>query len=159
MKESPDAADVGDRLIEVITNWVQQLIRMNALVAASSGLVSTDLHCLHLLYRGQPMTTGKLGEQVGLSAGAASRMIDRLESAGFVERVRDERDRRKVTVSVTASGLTRAGAAYGGLTARTGRDLEEFSGDEIAVLIRFVELSLRSVESEAGSLAATMSGN
>ncbi|WP_207892957.1 MarR family winged helix-turn-helix transcriptional regulator [Micromonospora sp. MW-13] len=145
--------ELTDRFIGAITDWVQQLIRMNTLVATDLGLIPTDLHCLHVLQQDGPMTTGKLGEHVGLSAGAASRMIDRLESAGFVTRARDVADRRKVTVATTPAGLERAGTAYGGLTERTRRDLASFTSDELQVIIRFVELSLRSVESEASALA------
>ncbi|SMX77816.1 DNA-binding transcriptional regulator, MarR family [Brevibacterium aurantiacum] len=154
METSSAGSAASDRLIDAITDWVQQLIRMNALVAAGSDLIPTDLHCLHVLQQTGPTTTGKLGEQVGLSAGAASRMIDRLESTGFVERSRDISDRRKVTVSATVSGLQRAGAAYGGLTARTRQDLEGFSASELDVLMRFVAQSVRSVEAAATSLAA-----
>ncbi|MFN3601916.1 MAG: MarR family winged helix-turn-helix transcriptional regulator [Dietzia sp.] len=154
MEESVESTGAADRLIDAITEWVQQLIRMNALVAADSGLVPTDLHCLHVLQQTGPTTAGKLGERVGLSAGAASRMIDRLEATGFVVRARDTTDRRRVTVSATDAGLQRAGSAYGGLTARTRKDLEGFSASELAVLTRFTEQSLRTVESAASNLAA-----
>lgn len=152
--ESAQAGETTDRFISVVTEWVQQLIRMNALVAAELNLVPTDLHCLHVLQHDQPMTTGKLGDQVGLSPGAASRMIDRLELAGLVVRTRDTSDRRKVTVTTTRAGLERAGAAYSGLSERTEQDLRSFSTEELQAIIRFVELSLHSVASEATALAA-----
>lgn len=154
MEESIGGRDESDRLIDTITEWVQQLIRMNALVAADLGLIPTDLHCLHVLRQLGPVTTGRLGEQVGISPGAASRMIDRLEANGFVQRARDAVDRRKVTVSATDVGLRRASAAYGELTARTRRDLDEFTASEMSVLTRFVRKSLGSVESAATGLAA-----
>lgn len=154
MESSRVEEDSTDRFIGAITDWVQQLVRMNTLVATELGLIPTDLHCLHVLQQDGPMTTGRLGEHVGLSAGAASRMIDRLESAGFVTRTRDVADRRKVTVATTLAGLERAGAAYGGLTERTRQDLASFAPDDVQMIIRFVELSLRSVESEASALAA-----
>ncbi len=145
--------ELTDRFIGVTTEWVQQLIRMNSLVAAELGLIPTDLHCLHVLQQRGPETSGTLGECVGLSAGAATRMIDRLESAGFVVRERGGADRRRVTVSATAEGLQRAGASYGGLTERTRADLADFTAEERQVIVRFVETSLRSVEAEATALA------
>lgn len=146
-------AELSDRVIGTITEWVQQLIRMNSLVAADFGLISTDLHCLHVLQQEGPTTTGKLGERVGLSAGAASRMIDRLETAQLVARSRDGADRRKVTVATTTAGLERASAAYGGLTERTREDLAAFTPEELQVIVRFVESSSRSVETETTALA------
>lgn len=150
----PAQADAvsADHFIRVVTEWVQQLVRMNSLVAAGLGITSTDLHCLHVLEQHGETTTGRLGARVGLSAGAASRMIDRLESAGFVTRRRDGTDRRKVTVAATPTGLERAGAYYDGLTRRTRADMARLKAEELQVVIRFVESSVRSVDAEAGRL-------
>ena len=147
-------AVAADRFIGDVTDWVQELVRMNALVASGLELTPTDLHCLHLLQQDGPTTTGRLGERVGLSAGAASRMVDRLEDAGFATRSRDAADRRKVSVAATAAGLRRAGAAYAGLTGRTLRDLAHFSAEDLEIINRFVSLSLQSVRAEADDLAA-----
>lgn len=154
MSSPPAPAEDADGLIGAITEWVQQLIRMNALVAAELQLVPTDLHCLHVLHQQGPMTTGKIGEHVGLSAGAATRMVDRLASAGFVTRTRSEDDRRVVAIAATPTGLERAGSAYGGLTERTHTDLASFTPEECRVIIRFVEASTHSVSAELRGVAA-----
>ena len=51
-----------------------------------------------------PMTVGELAERFGVSAPTASRTVTHLEERGWVRRVRDERDRRRHTIELTAKG-------------------------------------------------------
>ncbi|MGY2061680.1 MarR family winged helix-turn-helix transcriptional regulator, partial [Nocardia gipuzkoensis] len=75
-----------DTLLELLPDWLQQLIRTNSLVAARMGVIGTDFHCLHVLQQGGPTTPGALAARVGLTAGSATRMVDRLEAGGCVTR-------------------------------------------------------------------------
>ncbi|MCK2244781.1 MULTISPECIES: MarR family transcriptional regulator [unclassified Crossiella] len=62
------------------------------------GLSAVERKCLDLLKRLGPVTAGAIGEHTGLTTGAITRMLDRLSKAGYVERVADPHDRRKVVV-------------------------------------------------------------
>ncbi|MFI9505142.1 MarR family winged helix-turn-helix transcriptional regulator [Nocardia sp. NPDC052566] len=141
-------------LLELLPDWIQQLIRINSLIAAQMGVVMTDFHCLHVLQQGGPTTPGALAARVGLTAGSATRMVDRLEAAGCVTRAPDPKDRRKVVVVPTPEGLERANSYYASLTTRTHQDLADFTEEELRVLIRFVERSLASAVEEADRLNA-----
>src|ERR1700733_11041636 len=66
-------------------------------VAGRLGINSTDLECLDLVERG-PVAAGALAGATGLTTGAITGVIDRLERAGFVRREADSADRRKVLV-------------------------------------------------------------
>ena len=66
--------------------------------AEAAGLNATDFFCLNLLELSGPLTAGQLAQQTGLTTGATTRMIDRLERGGFVRRGRDAADRRQVIV-------------------------------------------------------------
>ena len=70
----------------------------NLEVAAAVGLNPTDLGCLCLLLLHGPSPAGRLAELTGLTTGAVTGVIDRLELAGFAQRVPDASDRRKVIV-------------------------------------------------------------
>jgi len=61
------------------------------------------------------MTASRLAEATGLSAGATTSMIDRLERKGFVRRRRGDGDRRQVMVEFTDEGIRRVGELYGPL--------------------------------------------
>jgi DNA-binding MarR family transcriptional regulator len=64
--------------------------------ATRLGLNATDLKCLDLLRQTQtPLTAANLAALTGLTGGAITGVADRLEAAGFVERVRDRADRRR----------------------------------------------------------------
>jgi DNA-binding MarR family transcriptional regulator len=73
-------------------------------MAARLGINRTDLECLDLLSFGSKVTAGALAERTGLTTGAMTTAIDRLERAGFVRRRRDAADRRKVVVAATSAG-------------------------------------------------------
>jgi DNA-binding MarR family transcriptional regulator len=65
-------------------------------LAARLGLSVTDLKCLDLLRAADlPLTAKNLADRIGLTGGAITGVADRLEAAGFVERVRDPHDRRR----------------------------------------------------------------
>ncbi|WP_345495269.1 MarR family winged helix-turn-helix transcriptional regulator [Nocardia callitridis] len=142
-------------LLELLPDWLQQLIRINSLVATRMGVIMTDFHCLHVLQQDGPATPGALAARVGLTAGSATRMVDRLEAAGCVTRATDPKDRRKVVVAATQEGLARASSYYAGLTDRTEQDLADFTEEELRVLLRFVQRSLASAIAEADRLHAS----
>ena len=81
-------------------------------MAVRLGINSTDLECLELVGFGSGVTAGALADKTGLTTGAITTAIDRLERAGFVERQRDPADRRKVVV-VTSSAMRRQPASTG----------------------------------------------
>ena len=75
--------------------------RLDEAVCECVEINRTDLRCLDVLERLGPMTAGELASSCGLTTGALTALLDRLERAGYVRRDRDEADRRKVVVSMT----------------------------------------------------------
>ena len=76
-------------------------------VAEAVGLNPTDLEALDLLLREGAMTAGKLAELTRLTTGAITGVIDRLERRGYVRRVPDPTDRRRVIVRVDVDAVRR----------------------------------------------------
>ncbi|WP_063061586.1 MarR family winged helix-turn-helix transcriptional regulator [Nocardia sienata] len=66
--------------------------------AKAVGLGASDLYALNVLELSGAMTPGELGARTGLTTGPTTRLIDRLEQAGYVRRGPDPGDRRKVVV-------------------------------------------------------------
>jgi DNA-binding MarR family transcriptional regulator len=66
--------------------------------AKACDLGATDLYALNILELAGPMTPGELGARTGLTTGPTTRLVDRLEAAGYVRRAPDPGDRRKVIV-------------------------------------------------------------
>src|SRR5690242_19990866 len=69
-------------------------------VANVAGISNSVLECLDFLNLEGRVTAGRLAEVTGLTTGAITGVVDRLEKAGFVRRERDEADRRKVFIVV-----------------------------------------------------------
>ena len=91
------------------------------------GLHSTDWGCVLLLNEAlpAPLTAGQLAELTGLTTGAVTGVLDRLEGAGFVSRARDPGDRRRVVVHLVPESMARVGPMFEGLIA----DLRGLHGD------------------------------
>jgi DNA-binding MarR family transcriptional regulator len=108
---------------------------MDAAAARFFGIHRTDLSLLDVLQLGGRMTAGELARSANLSPGAVTAALDRLERAGYVRRVRDDVDRRRVFVEVTDEMLQRAGQVYGPLAARAEELLGDLSDEHLRVMI------------------------
>ncbi len=107
------------------------------------GVNRTALRCLdvlgrHELVEEEPMTAGALAEATGLTTGAVTAILDRLEAAGYIRRTHDAGDRRRVFVSVTAKANRRSGEIWGPL-GETFRALHSrYSVAELELLLDYL---------------------
>ncbi|MFI8291972.1 MarR family winged helix-turn-helix transcriptional regulator [Streptomyces sp. NPDC085614] len=123
----------------------------NQAVADHLRLHPTDVQCLNLLsLESGPVTTGRIAELTGLTTGSATRLVDRLERAGYVTRERDGEDRRRVLVAVVPERMAELGAFWRRLNGAWGTMFDAYSDAEVALLIahmrRTVELSAVQIE-------------
>src|SRR3954469_22481009 len=81
--------------------------RYDQAVADALGLNRTDMRCADVLDREGPVTAGRLAEATGLTSGAITTAIDRLERAGIARRRPDPGDRRRVLVEIEPDTRTR----------------------------------------------------
>jgi DNA-binding MarR family transcriptional regulator len=107
-------------------------------IADKMGVSATDYKCLDIVMQGdKPLTAGQIAKMSGLSTGAVTGVIDRLEKRGFVRRVRDPHDRRKVLVEVTKMDMSKFGDHFEHLATGMAEVLEQFSPQERAVIERY----------------------
>jgi DNA-binding MarR family transcriptional regulator len=89
--------------LEAVELRIREVTRLTLVfseqMASQLGVSTTDLECLNLLAADGNVTAGTLATRTGLTTGAITGAIDRLEQAGLVERRRDDTDRRKVIVA------------------------------------------------------------
>ena len=109
----------------------------HTLVAGKVGLNATDTRCLDILARSGcvAMTAGSLTEATGLTTGAITGILDRLERAGFLKRVKDAKDRRKVLIELVPSEMAMLGQLYDGL----GASMEELAGRYTVAELQMIE--------------------
>ena len=112
-------------------------------IAEHMGLSGTDHKCLELALRAkEPLTAGQIAQLSGLSTGAVTGVIDRLERRGFVRRVRDPHDRRKVLVQVTELDESRYMHFFQEAVDLTERVLRQFTPQELEVIERYNRVTL-----------------
>src|SRR5439155_536756 len=92
-------------------------------VAIRFGLSESDIETLEQLIDMGATTAGRLSELTGLTSGAVTRVIDRLEQAGYVRRIPDPADRRRVIVEVVPEKV-----AAPQVRLRDGRVLVQYRG-------------------------------
>ena len=88
---------------------------------------------------GQIMTPGRLGEELNLTSPSVTALVDRLERQGHLRRVRDQRDRRRVTLEIEPRALALGAEFFGPLNRDLLAAMEAFSEAELEVASRFLE--------------------
>jgi DNA-binding MarR family transcriptional regulator len=124
------------------------------LVAAGLGINRTDLRCLDLLHETGTMSAGQLAAGSGLTSGATTRMLDRLERIGYIRRLPDRGDRRRVLVELTPRARELASELYGSFEA-AGAGLSRYRSDQLALLRDFLVAGRKLYEQQAARLRAT----
>ncbi|MBP2321196.1 DNA-binding MarR family transcriptional regulator [Kibdelosporangium banguiense] len=119
-------------------------------IAEQMGVSATDYKCLDIAMRvDEPLTAGQIAKMSGLSTGAVTGVIDRLEKRGFVRRVRDPHDRRKVLVEVTTSDGHKYEQLFSHLADGLAEVLTRFSPEERAIVERFQRTTVDQFRREA----------
>jgi DNA-binding MarR family transcriptional regulator len=110
-------------------------------VARKIGLNATDTRCLDLILRAgeAQLTAGDLGKATGLTTGAVTAILDRLEKAGMVWRARDAKDRRKVLVRPNPEAMGRVAALYDDLGAATMKLASSYRTRDLQVIRDFMK--------------------
>ncbi len=88
---------------------------------------------------GQIMTPGRLGEELNLTSPSVTALVDRLERQGHLRRIRDQQDRRRVTLEVEPQALALGAEFFGPLNRDLLAAMEAFSEAELEVASRFLE--------------------
>ncbi len=99
--------------------------------------------------RGEALTAGVLGQAVDLSSASVTALVDRLERAGHVRRVRDPQDRRRVVLEMSESAMAAGGQFFGGLNRDLLAAMADYSEEELAVVHRFLSEVTAVVEQHA----------
>lgn len=121
----------------------------HARIAERMGLSATDHKAFELVGQAPgPLTAGRIAELTGLSTGAVTGVMDRLEKAGLARRVRDTVDRRKVLIEVVPGALERYAPLFESAYTNMKNVLEQFSPDERKVLERFQTTLLDGLRDE-----------
>jgi DNA-binding MarR family transcriptional regulator len=125
----------------------------SARFANRNGMHPTDVRALIALMdasrAGEETTAGRLGAALGLNSAGTTALVDRLERAGHVRRVRGEGDRRKVVIEVDERAVELGWSFFGPLIERSVRLLRDYDERELAAIRGFLE-GVREAAVETG---------
>jgi DNA-binding MarR family transcriptional regulator len=141
MAPRPKKSELIDELVREFRSSGNLDDAFDNLAAQRLGVNETDLHCLNIIENAGGITAGALAVEAGLTTGAVTGVIDRLERVGYARRVPDPADRRRVRVEVTRAFYARADRIWGPVRADWGTRLAKFSGDELELITEFLRTS------------------
>ncbi|MBO1902432.1 MarR family transcriptional regulator [Leucobacter weissii] len=112
----------------------------NERVARRHGLLVTDLQTLHLLVlRDDVRTPRQISDTTGMPTSTVTKLIDRLEAAGYVRRASDPSDRRRTVLELVPEAIAPLTALYGGADEALDGLSAAFSPEELEVVVRYLD--------------------
>jgi len=135
-----DRATTAAALNEAMRASSALSVLLSQAIADRVGISPTDLEALDLVIRHGPLTAGRLAELTGLTTGAITGLVDRLERRGYVRREPDPADRRRVVVrALRERAEADLGPPYAALAAAMDDLASRYSDAELAVVRDFME--------------------
>lgn len=127
-------------------------VLFHAAIAEKLGLSTTDHKALDLIYKAGSMTAGQLAELTGLTTGAVTGIVDRLEEKGFARRTRASRDRRQVIIEPIPEQAQKIYQLFESLGQAMTTLTEQYSDRELIIIHRYLIESIRVVQAETAKL-------
>ncbi|MGO1971645.1 MAG: MarR family winged helix-turn-helix transcriptional regulator [Propionibacteriaceae bacterium] len=115
-------------------------ILSNERVARDHGLLVTDLQTLHLLVlRDDVHTPRQISTTTGMPASTVTKLVDRLEAAGYVRRTPDPADRRRTVLELVPEAIAPLQTLYGSTDEQFDEMSRQFSPDELEIVARYLD--------------------
>ena len=141
MMSSDSKADLMKSLGEAMRAHHDSTDLFDEAAAAKLGINRTDLRCLSVIEQHGPVSVGDIGKAVGLTRGATTTALDRVERAGYARRVRHPSDRRGVLLEITPKAHDEAGAIWSPMVEESYVLMDAYSEADLGVILKFIELS------------------
>jgi DNA-binding MarR family transcriptional regulator len=152
----PSSSNERQRLLEAVLNASQEsstiAVLFHSALAERVGLGATEEKTLALLNQFGSLTAGEIAQQTGLTTPSVTSLIDRLEGKGFVRRVRDTHDRRRVIVERNEGALAELNKTFAELQEHYLTFLEGYSDEQLATIADFLA---RAAQTSQAFLAAS----
>ncbi len=143
-----------DALIREMPWYISAAVRFQIAVADQLEMPLTDVHAIGALLELGPVGVRRLAEVMGMTTGAATRLVDRLERAGYVRREADPDDRRRLVLRVNEQQLSQISQYYEPMGDRWERQVEDYSDDQLEFLLEFLRRGRESAQLETAAVRA-----
>ena len=147
-----DRTELKERVIAGAREYGINTVLFRNLVGERLGVNVTDMESLGLLFFKGLATPSELARHTGLSSGATTAMLDRLERGGLIERRPNPDDRRGTLIALLRSGVEKVGPLFASVRGAQDRLLSGYSAQELQVLSDFFERSAKMWDEERRKL-------
>jgi DNA-binding MarR family transcriptional regulator len=131
-------AGIERATVDAVRGWQTDQDIFDEAAATYAGINRTDFRCLDILDRGGRMTAGQLATASRLTSGAVTAVLDRLEAAGYVHRIPDTADRRRVLIEVAADLRQRSMSIYAPIIKEGAEAMATYSDDQLEAILDFI---------------------
>ena len=130
----PTNTDLKKRALMAVRDYGVNLTLFSNAMSEWAGLNVTDMECLRLLFQKGIATPSELSKFTGLTSGATTAMLDRLEKAGLIERQPNPNDRRGTLIAPAQSSAEKAASWFE--SARKSQDelVSSYSESELEII-------------------------
>lgn len=118
-------------------NGISAVLFRNA-IGRKLGLNTTESECLSLLAIYGVATPTEIAIHIGLTTGATTSLLDRLEKAGYIKREPNPSDRRGVLIKASEQWFTTAGPLVAGVQVAHRQLINSYSAQELQVITSFL---------------------
>lgn len=138
-RSKKNRAEIVQTLDWRLRNFSTSAVLAASIFARKIGLSANDLKCAELLVRFGPMSAGALGEKAGLTTGAITGIVDRLEAAGWAKRVPDPDDRRRIFIHPGPQDSATMAGVYSSYMKSLNKLLDEYPDSDLQLVSDFIE--------------------
>lgn len=133
-------AELEDRVGAALVHMIRRAEEAQERAARRQGMHPTDFRCLgYLDLKGAPVSPGDIISHLGLTSGAGTALLDRLEGAGYIARTRHPEDRRSVLIVLDKEAAAEPLALHERIRAEYHLGTAEFSDADLAAIARFLK--------------------
>ncbi len=161
MPEKSRPSEKREELIQQI-DWALRELSTSTVLAVASiaqkvGMGPNDFKCAELLVRNGPMTAGELAKATGLTTGAITGIVDRLEKAGWARRGADPQDRRRVIIHPgPQDSQKKTTELYASHAQNMSSLLADYTEEQLLFILQFVHRLTSINYEEAGKSQPTL---
>ena len=138
-KSNYKKSEYYQKISESIQLYQDSTANFDAAAAESLGLNQTDLACLGVIFKKGTVSASEVAKATGLTKGAMTTALDRIEKKGFAKRVENENDRRGVNLELTKKGRDSVWALWGHFATEGLKILEQFDTHQLDAILTFLE--------------------